>query len=219
MDRKEIKESARGRIKGNLWNIWWPMLIIGFINGIFNRIFSPKVTVNIVNMSDLYNFSSIYKLTPIQSIGLSVGALLTAVLAAGYLMYIINFIRTGEFDSKVIINTIKEKWVNLLIAGILSSIIVAFASLFLIIPGIIMGLAYTLVFYLVVDSDISGKDALTKSREMMRGHKWEYFVFMLSFLGWMLLVPITLGLLLIWLVPYITVSTATYYEKLKEVSK
>ena len=31
MNRKEIKEAAKAKIKGNKWNIWWPMLIIGAI--------------------------------------------------------------------------------------------------------------------------------------------------------------------------------------------
>ena len=30
MNRQEIKKEAWEKIKGNKWNIWWPLLIIGF---------------------------------------------------------------------------------------------------------------------------------------------------------------------------------------------
>ena len=82
-----------------------------------------------------------------------------------------------------------------------------------------MTLAYAFVDYLVVDTDVTGNDALRESREMMKGYKWNYFVFGLSFLGWILLVPFTLGILLIWLYPYMTVATAIYYERLKGTKK
>ena len=42
------------------------------------------------------------------------------------------------------------------------------------------------------------------------------FVFILSFIGWIILSPFTLFLLFIWLVPYMSVADAIYYDKLKE---
>ena len=78
---------------------------------------------------------------------------------------------------------------------------------------------YSFVVYLVIDTKTKGQDALKISREMMQGYKWNYFVFGLSFLGWILLVPFTLGILLIWLYPYMTVATAIYYERLKGTKK
>ena len=80
-----------------------------------------------------------------------------------------------------------------------------------------MALAYAFVTYLVVDTNISGNDALSKSREMMKGYKMDYFVFQLSFLGWYLLIPFTLGIILIWLEPYVLVANTLYYEKLKSL--
>ena len=53
----------------------------------------------------------------------------------------------------------------------------------------------------------------------MKGYKGDYFVFLLSFIGWFLLVPFTLGIILIWLLPYILVAQIIYYEKLSELKK
>lgn len=78
-----------------------------------------------------------------------------------------------------------------------------------------MSLAYAMVTFLVIDTEVSGSDALKESRKMMKGYKGNYFIFILSFIGWILLTPFTLGILLIWLVPYMTISQVLYYEKLK----
>ena len=51
----------------------------------------------------------------------------------------------------------------------------------------------------------------------MKGYKADYFVFMLSFLGWILLGVLTLGILYIWLYPYMETAKILYYEKLKEI--
>ena len=57
------------------------------------------------------------------------------------------------------------------------------------------------------------------SEKMMDGHKWEYFVFQLSFIGWYLLCGLTLGILYIWVLPYVTVANTMWYEELKKISK
>lgn len=42
--------------------------------------------------------------------------------------------------------------------------------------------------------NISANEAISLSRRMMKGHKWECFVAQLSFLGWYLLSIATFGL-------------------------
>lgn len=211
MNRKEIKELAKEKIKGNKWNIIWPMLVISVIGSIISRIFGGTINIDLNHLDQLSKVT----VSPTQYAGSLISSLIVGLITAGYLMYILNFVRTGKFDTKDIIETIKAKWLNILIAQILSSIIIGLCSILFVIPGIIMALAYAFVTFLVIDTDVSGSDSLKASREMMKGYKWDYFVFGLSFIGWALLVPFTLGILLIWLYPYITVANAIYYDKLK----
>ncbi len=82
-----------------------------------------------------------------------------------------------------------------------------------------MGLAYTFAIYLVIDKDVAGNDSLKQSREMMKGYKWNYFKFELSFLGWIILGIFTLGILYIWLIPYMNIANILYYEKLTKKTK
>lgn len=214
MDRKEIKELAKTKIKGNLWNIWWPFLVITVVQSLVSRIFGATITVDFENLESIADVSvptSYYVKTTL--IGLVFG-----IVMAGYLKYLVNFVRTGKFDANDILNTVKEKWLQLLIGSILTSLIIGIASIFFVIPGIIAALGFTMVTFLIIDTDTTGADSLKKSWNVMKGYKWNYFVFILSFLGWLLLTPFTLGLLLIWLYPYLMVAEVIYYDKLKELN-
>ena len=89
--------------------------------------------------------------------------------------------------------------------------------LLLIVPAIIAAFSYSMVFYILADNpDISPTNALKKSKEMMMGYKWKIFFLGLSFLGWALLAILTLGIGLLWLMPYIQVSTINFYEDIKD---
>ena len=52
----------------------------------------------------------------------------------------------------------------------------------------------------------------------MDGYKLQYFFLGLSFIGWMLLCLLTLGIGFLWLIPYIQVTYAKFYLNLKEQS-
>ena len=210
MNRAEIKQEAKAKIKGNLWNIIWPILVIGAVESILMSLFGG--TPDFSNMEKVEIPTSYLVATGV--IGILMG-----IVNAGYIKYIINFTRTGKFNTSDILNTAKEKWLNILIANILVGVIVGLCSLLFVIPGIIMALAYSFVTYLVVDTDVSGSDALSKSREMMKGYKWDLFVFGLSFIGWFILAPFTLFILFIWLMPYMTVAETIYYDRLKTLKK
>ena len=90
-------------------------------------------------------------------------------------------------------------------------------SLLFIIPGIIKIYSYRMVPYILADDPtIGGKDAITLSRQMMNGHKWNTFVLDLSFIGWELLSVLTAGLLgLFYVKPYEAATGAELYKVLK----
>ena len=214
MNRAEIKHLAKEKIRGNKWNLLWPLLVISVISSILTSFVGPKYNFDLTNVENMETFE-IVKITPLESCLTFVIGILIAVITAGYLKYVLNFVRTGKFNTDDILNTVKAKWLDLLIANILVGIIVAVGSILFVIPGIIAALALAMVDFIIIDKDVKGADSLKASNELMKGHKWEFFVFMLSFIGWYILVPFTLGILLIWLVPYVQVATVLYYDNLK----
>ena len=212
MNRVEIKEAAKAKIKGHKWDLIWPMLLIGVVVSVLSSFFAPKVELDLNNLENMLKFDY----SPLQTIGTTVVSLLSGILSACYMKYVLEFARTGKTDANIIIKTFKEKWLNLLIATLVSGILIAIGFALFIVPGIILALAYAFADFLIMDSKISGIDALKKSRTMMKGYKGNYFVFLLSFIGWYLLVAPTLGLIMIWLFPYMSVAMVMYYDKLKQ---
>lgn len=56
-------------------------------------------------------------------------------------------------------------------------------------------------------------DSLKKAATIVNGHRIEYYGMTLSFIGWWLLGILTLGILYIWLIPYVKTATANLYLK------
>lgn len=113
----------------------------------------------------------------------------------------------------------EDRFVAVFLTQLLSGIFVGLWTLLLIVPGIIKGYAYSQATYIVKDMKATGRDmhvteAITASRELMNGHKWEFFVLQLSFLGWGILAAIPFGLGFLWLTPYMQTTYAAYYRQL-----
>ena len=53
----------------------------------------------------------------------------------------------------------------------------------------------------------------------MKGHKWQLFLLDLSFVGWMLLSVLTLGIALFYAWPYYQAARAEFYQQIKKGSK
>ena len=93
--------------------------------------------------------------------------------------------------------------------------LVLIKSILLIVPGIIAHYDYALTQFIMCDyPDISARQALAESKELMEGHKMELFKLDLSFIGWHLLSIATLGIGYIFLRPYIISARVAFYREL-----
>lgn len=102
-----------------------------------------------------------------------------------------------------------------LVTGLLQQLFLFFWTLLLFIPGLIKTYSYAMVQYVMVDFDLSGTEAITKSRELMNGYKWKLFKLQLSFIGWELLaVLFTFGIGMFFLLPYEQAANAEFYAEL-----
>lgn len=99
---------------------------------------------------------------------------------------------------------------------LLMGIYVFLWTLLLVVPGIIKAIAYTLVPYILKDyPELSVNQAIKLSVKMMKGHKMRCFLLSLSFIGWILLGILTLGIGYIWLIPYMYTTMAAFYQDVK----
>ena len=89
-------------------------------------------------------------------------------------------------------------------------------SLLFIIPGIVKCFSYSMTpFILEEHPELGANEAIDHSRAMMKGHKFDLFWLILSFIGWGFLCLFTFGIGYLWLTPYMETSVAAFYEDVK----
>ena len=101
-------------------------------------------------------------------------------------------------------------------------------SSFMIVVGIVLT-ALIAVFWIVLilclsqsyfilydNEDMPLGDIFRTSMDMMDGHKTDYFMLCMSFIGWIFLGVFTFGILYFWLIPYFFVSLVNFYDKIKK---
>lgn len=90
-------------------------------------------------------------------------------------------------------------------------------TLLLIIPGIIKYIEYFYVDYLLMESpNLSLKEAIKRSKEMVEGDRLNIFVLQLSFVGWEILSKLLLNIPDLLLNPYMSATYARLYLVRKE---
>jgi uncharacterized membrane protein len=101
-------------------------------------------------------------------------------------------------------------------AYLLMVLFVILWALLLIIPGIIAALSYSMTFYIISDDQtVRADDALKKSKIMMEGYKLKLFYLCLRFFLLALLCVLTLGIGFFWLIPFIHITMAKFYDDIK----
>lgn len=99
---------------------------------------------------------------------------------------------------------------------ILTGIYTFLWTLLLIVPGIIKSFSYAMTAFVLRDNpELKFNGAIEKSMKMMDGHKFDLFYLYLTFIGWGLLCILTLGIGLLWFVPYMQSALAHFYEDVK----
>lgn len=153
--------------------------------------------------------------TVVPIVGGFIAALLLTPMLFAFTVSFLKQLRGEKFDVMYIFKEFNNR---VLITMVLTMLYTWLWSLLLIIPGIIKSYSYAMTPFILEDDDeeiISGNEAIEKSMRMMDGHKWELFCLDFSFIGWILLAILTLGIGCLWLYPYIYTARAAFYEELK----
>lgn len=109
-----------------------------------------------------------------------------------------------------------KDFMRIAVTYLLTQIYIVLWTLLLIVPGIIKGYSYAMVPYILRDDPtISGNRAIELSMQMMEGNKMRLFTLHLTFIGWIVLACLTLGIGFLFVMPYIESTIANFYEELK----
>ena len=145
-------------------------------------------------------------------------SLVSAILGTGYILYTMNVRKGLETPYATLFDGFLFAG-KVILLQIVMGIFIFLWSMLLIIPGIVAGYRYRFALYnLCENPKIGVMEAINMSKAQTRGHKWELFVLDLSFIGWSLLCSLTLGILSIWIMPYMQQTDIGYFEAIKRMS-
>lgn len=208
---KEARLWAKEHRDGNKWNIWLALIVVGAISGAatscISMIFGSSSDPNEVN---------------------AIGELLTSIVEVaiipiqiGLILYIVNLVKGKKYELGQLFSKYSQ-FVRIFVTSLLQGIFIFLFTLLLIIPGIIRAISYFLVNYILADSDFDDmqpKEILDLSREIMDGHKMEYFTMNLYYFLMMIVGCFTFGILWIWTIPEMNLANAKFATDLLEEYK
>lgn len=217
MNRKELKSNARACLKGK-----WGTAILACV--IFSLLIGGSGSTGAASSSIDYQSIQISSgasaaiFTGGFFIVLGIVIVLSIVFSPVLLGYTSFQLKLSNGESPKIgelFSLYKNNMIRAFLFIVLKNVLIFLWSLLFLVPGIVAHYRYAMAEYLMVqEPNLSGREAIAASKEMMRGHKGELFVLELSFLGWALLSVLTLGIGLLWLMPYMAQTEAQFFRKL-----
>ena len=203
----ELRAQARERLEGQ-WGTFvlmtFLMLVIqtilqipGYIGSLL-EILSPENVLASLSFSNISNILSLLALP--LSWGLTVSLLRNHREESVDLENLFDGFRGGRYT-------------RVFCAIFLVNLFTFLWALLLIIPGIMKAFSYALTPYILLDEpELTAKQAISRSCEIMQGRRWKLFCLYFSFIGWGILCLLTFGIGFLWLAPYINASIAAFYE-------
>ena len=140
-------------------------------------------------------------------------------VGVGYMKFNMDLI-DGEIGGVEMLFRYFRQWRTMLAAGLLQAIYILGWTLLFIIPGIIAIYRYSMTSCILAENpEMGANDAITRSRELMKGNKWRLFCMEISFIGWMILSVFTCGIGDLWLTPYRAAAHTAFYRELVPLEK
>ena len=150
--------------------------------------------------------------------GQVIGFLIAGPLAVGGAFFALNIVREQAAKTDDLFFGFNNNLGNSILAYLLVFVFVFIGFVLLIIPGIIVALAFSQTWFILAENpSMDSYDAIIKSMNMMNGYKWQYFKIGLRLFGLGLLCLLTLGIGFLWLLPYQYVVYAKFYEQVKAI--
>ena len=193
MNRVQLKTAAKCQIKGKIGILFLITLIVALISGVASAILS-KIPFG----------------------GLVVSLIITPAFSLSMIRVYLSVMRGEHPQVGDAFSGFDDFWSAFKVT-FLVAIFTFLWSLLLVIPGIVKSLSYSMSTYILAENKGKGAlECINESKAMTYGYKMDLFILGLSFIGWILLGVITLGIAFIWILPYMQTTYANAYESLKK---
>ncbi len=225
-ERKKYKQFAKKQL-AKRWGI--PILItviVFIIDGLLNadRIAYPQLANNFydllnnnISYDDFINYLALG--SPLRTDMLFWMEILFSLISGIFSVACINvYLKMSHSPEKVKFSSFLQGfnfWFKAAFATFWDFLWTFLWSLLFIIPGIVKSIAYSQMYYLIVEyPKLSVTKAMRISILITKGHKADLFVMYLSFIGWAILAAIPFGLGFIFLSPYQNMTFVNAYHAL-----
>jgi uncharacterized membrane protein len=142
--------------------------------------------------------------------------LIAGPLAVGAAFFSLKITRDQEAKTDDLFFSFNNNLGNSILAYLLLTIFVTIGIFLLIIPGIIVAFALSQTFFILAENpSMDSYSAVVKSKDMMKGYKWQYFKISLRLMLLFFLCLFTFGIGFLWWWPYQNVVLAKFYEEVK----
>lgn len=225
--RKELKTNAKGLLKANYWKAFFASLITALFtagsSSSSNQSASDEAQQAMASMDgvDASTILAVVGIVLAACVVIFLVSLLFSVFVSGPFRVgaqkLLLNCKEGTAKCGDVLFAFKNSYLNVAKTMFLQGLYIALWSLLLVVPGIVKAYEYRMVIYLIAENPgMSSKEAFAKSREMMKGQKWNAFILDLSFIGWHILGVCTLGILeTFYVMPYTLLTNAELYHALK----
>ncbi len=192
---------------GYAWQQMWKHFLYLFL--VFIIVAIAETPISIIRDSDATNSPGMIML---QILATAYWLLFFSVVKYGGDFMYLRTVRNQKFEISEMFDGFKKKYIDIVLANLLTVAIIGLGFVLLIIPGIILACRLVFVSYLVMDKNMEPIAAVEKSWEMTRGSGWRIFGMGL------LAIPIFIGGLLCFIVGiifsliWISTAFATMYH-------
>lgn len=192
MERAVLKTNAKAQLKGNVGKLFLCYLVV----------FAVSLVTGLLSYV-------------VPALGSVASIIVSPPLSIGLILIYLGLLKGEEAKVGKMFEgfsyTGKSIWLSVLIA-----VFTMLWSLLLVIPGIVKSYSYAMAFYVLAENpEMTAREALNESKEIMNGHKMDLFILELSFILWILLVVVTFGIAAIYVVPYMDLTVANFYQSIK----
>ena len=202
MNNSEIRNVTKEVLKGKYKNVMLPFLL-------------AILLISLSQSQDLYSYVyDAYGKTYMFTIG-SIALFIQGPISIGLATYSLAIANQKDYSYNQIFTGFKY-FFKALFLFLLFNISFLIGFIFLIIPGIIIALMFSQIFYIMADDPETGViDAFKKSASLMKNKKLQLFGLGMRYFGLFILGVFTLGIWWLWLIPQAYVSFAIFYKELQ----
>tara|TARA_B100000925_G_C21837469_1_gene399934 strand:- start:123 stop:734 length:612 start_codon:yes stop_codon:yes gene_type:complete len=202
MNNSEIRNVTKETLKGKYKYVMLPFILATLLLGL-------------AQSQDLYsNLYESYGLSYVFTIG-SIALFIVGPISIGLATYSLSIVNEEDYSYNQIATGFKY-FFKALFLYLLFNISVLIGTILLIIPGVVIFLMFSQIFYITAENPQIGViDAFKKSASLMKNKKLQYLGLGLRYIFFFILGVFTLGIWWLWLIPQAYVSFAIFYKELQ----